>query len=336
MTKQDLLRKHKQILEQYHKGIIGREAYQAACQELRWKDVDGTWWSVDPVSGKLLTYDQEQETWRPEPETGAKSSPSLPHPISGRAEKGHEASLPTEDPSGAKEPHGCLAAILVLIASAVVSLVLWYPLGLPSALLRGAVPQLSCKKIQPESTLMYLCSMGVALVTLIGPLLFILIIYRLRKPLRTILENLVKKTPEQYRFLMTSLFATIMFLIMWAGAHFETGQNVGLVPHMLFPVVIGLFTFVVGRYGGRIQKSLAFFFRIRDLIPRVLRLTFVLAVPFALSYKLTKQERVKLPELKEQIVVIAALLVGYLMLVPRRGDLIAGIRKLINPRVRSK
>jgi hypothetical protein len=105
---------------------------------------------------------------------------------------------------------------------------------------------------------------------------------------------------------------------------------VGLLPQQIFPGLVGLYTFVVGRYNAELQRSLQAFFDWREKVPRFLRIVAVILIPMVISLIITYQERVSQTALKEQFVVIISLVLGYLMLAPRGGDLVGGFRQMVS------
>jgi hypothetical protein len=156
-----------------------------------------------------------------------------------------------------------------------------------------------------------------------------LVVFLIRKPLTKWVQKLIPKLPEESRFLVMPAFATVFFVIAWSGAHRLTGFQWGILPQMVFPAVIGIFTYSVARYGPRLQSSLKSFFDTRDKFPKFVRFLLVIAVPILLSLAITAQERVSQEALKEQFVVVVALITGFMVMAPRSGDIMAGAQKAI-------
>ena len=219
--------------------------------------------------------------------------------------------------SASQDRSGMKGALAVLIVSAVVSLVCWFPLSLPSRLIKALLPTVSCTNMRPGSMEMYLCSAGVAGVTMVGPVLLMVLIFFFRKQLTRWLGRVTPRLPEETRFLTAPVLATIIFTVGWSGAHQTTAFSWGLLPHLVFPAVIGLFTYAVSRYGAAVQTSLAAYFTAREKFPRWLLYLIVFAVPILIAVAITAQERVSFEALKEQFIVIVALIVGYLVMSPR-------------------
>ena len=222
--------------------------------------------------------------------------------------------------SASQDKSGIKGALAVLIVSAVVSLICWFPLSLPSRLIKALLPTVSCTNMRPGSMEMYLCSAGVAAVTMVGPVLLMVLIFFFRKQLTRWLGRVTPKLPEETRFLTAPVLATVIFTVGWSGAHQTTAFSWGLLPHMIFPAVIGLFTYAVSRYGTEVQTSLTAYFNARDKFPRWLLYLIVFAVPILIAIVITAQERVSFEALKEQFIVIVALIIGYLVMSPRIGN----------------
>ena len=228
--------------------------------------------------------------------------------------------------SASQERTGIAAALLVFAVCAVISCIVWYPLSLPVRGINAILPDVGCSGSTPGTFQMYLCSAGVGLLTLAGPVLLIVLIFLLRKPLTKAAGRLTLKLPEGVRFLVAPVLATTIFVLAWAGFHHTVTFQVGLLPQIIFPVVIGLFTFAVARYGPSVQRALGPFFDFRDRFPRWLRLVAAIAVPIVISMAITYQERVTQADLKEQFVVLVALVTVYLATAPRGGGLPSAVR----------
>lgn len=223
---------------------------------------------------------------------------------------------------------GVMAAVTIFFFCAILSIILWYPLSIPTRIIRAVIPvNLTCTKFTPGSFEMYMCSAGVGLFTIAVPLLSMLIIFIFRKQLMRLVKKLNPKLPEASRFLVMPAFATIIFVISWSGAHKDTGLSWGIMPQIAFPAVIGLFTFIITKFGKKMQLSLKAFFDTRDKIPRILRFVIAAAIPLVISLLITYQQRVSFEALKEQFVVLVSLTVGFLVMAPRSGDIIAAARK---------
>jgi hypothetical protein len=232
--------------------------------------------------------------------------------------------------SASQDSTGLKALIAIFVVCALLSLVGWFPLGLPTRLIRAAIPvNITCTNLDPGSFQMYLCSAGVGLMTMAVPLILMLVVFLIRKPITKWVQKMIPKLPEDSRFLVMPAFATAFFVIAWSGAHRMTGMQWGILPQIIFPAVIGLFTFSVTRYGPKLQTSLKPFFDTRDKFPKFLRFLILLAIPTVISLAITAQKRVSQEALKEQFVVIVALVTGFLIMAPRSGDIMAGAQKAL-------
>jgi hypothetical protein len=174
-----------------------------------------------------------------------------------------------------------------------------------------------CADLTPGTLEMYICSAKIGLVTLIGPILMMLLIFLLRKPLSRWVHNLTPKLPEGGRFLAAPALATLIFTIAWSGAHKDTSFQMGILPQIIFPAVVGLYTYVLARYSSGLQHLFAGFFNFRDKIPSWVRFVIVIAVPILIGLAITTADSVGGGAAKEQFVVLVALVNGYLFLAPR-------------------
>lgn len=218
-----------------------------------------------------------------------------------------------------RDPTGLTGAVIVFFVAAVLAWVSWWPLSLPSRLIGYFVPEGDCMAYVPGSLPMYFCSMKVALLTMVGPIILIVAIIAARAAVTRLSQQLAAKLPADTRFLIPPLVATIFFTIAWSGVHFYTSGDTGLLPQKFFPAVVGLFTYASIRYRELIQNYLHGFFVVRDQFPKILRVIAAALIPLFLSLIITFQERVSQTALKEQIVVIVAMITGYLALTPFTG-----------------
>ena len=221
---------------------------------------------------------------------------------------------------------------MVFAVCAAISLVGWYPLSLPSRGIRALIDMINiagCADLRPGSVAMYLCSAKIGLMTMAAPILLIVVVFLLRKPLAAWVQRMTPKLPEKTRYLAAPALATVIFTIAWSGAHLRTGTQWGILPQIIFPSVIGFFTYAVAHYGPRLQQPLGGFFDFREKIPNWLRMVIVFAVPMLISIIITAQATVAMGALKEQFVVLVALVNGYLMMTPRSGDIMSRVQQII-------
>ncbi|NLE95396.1 MAG: hypothetical protein GX600_06915 [Dehalococcoidia bacterium] len=205
----------------------------------------------------------------------------------------------------------------VLGACALVSLIFGRILGLPAQLIRDILPTGTCTNEVPGTFGMYLCSMKVGIMTVVGPVLVMVVLFLFRKPLFAAVPKVNEKIPGQWQFLLPPVVAAMAFTMSWAGYHVQTWNKIGLVPHSVFPAVIGLFTYAVARFGPELGRSLESLFQVRDGIPRFLRYVLVVAIPLTIALIITYQDRVSNEALKEQFVVLVGLAMAYLLVAPR-------------------
>ena len=206
--------------------------------------------------------------------------------------------------------------IIVIAVCVVLSLVLSYifvPLG---SAVKGLLPQWTCTNEVVGSIEMYLCSMKIGLMAILPSIVIIVIVFVLRKPLNKLMESLAKKLPENTRFIVPPIMATLIFSLAWSWYHVDTSSSTGIMPNRIFPVFVGLFTYSAIQFGPKIQNAMASFFRSREKVPVFFRYILVLAIPMGIALLITNQERVTEEALKEQVVVIIALIAAYLLVSP--------------------
>ena len=204
----------------------------------------------------------------------------------------------------------------MLILTTGISLVGWFPLSLPIRLFSGLVAGGDCVGLEVGTPQMYVCSAFIAGRVILVPLLFIVVVFALRVPITRLVKRLTPLLPEGLRFLVPPVLATGLFVISWGAIHQDTWLQVGVVPQILFPVVVGVFTYGVMRYSPLVQRFSGDLFTLRDRVPWLIRLAAVIAVPMMLALIITFQARVTQEALKEQFIVMVALGVGYLALAP--------------------
>jgi len=243
------------------------------------------------------------------------SLPADPGASSGRtAEHPRNILSPGADSAG--------PSLLVQIAAvvgfcALVSLIFGRMLGLPAQAIKAILPTGTCTNEIPGTVGMYLCSMKVGIMSVLGPVLVMFVLFLFRKPLSAAVPKVNKRIPERWQFVVPAMVATIVFTMSWAGYHVETWNKTGIVPHSIFPAAIGLFTYSVARFGPELGRALKSFFQSRDRIPRFLRYVLVVAIPLTIALVITYEERVSNEALKEQFVVLVGLSMAYLLMTPR-------------------
>lgn len=216
----------------------------------------------------------------------------------------------------AHDQTGIARALVVVVAGAALAWLTWSPFSEPSRTIGGLVDPGNCVTLEPGTLPMYGCSIRVGLLTLIGPLLIVGLLVIMRPLLRWAVAEGTRLLPAGARFLVPSLVATALFTLTWAGAHWATGDLVGLLPQRLFPAAIGLFTFLVIRFDAPLRRSLEPFFRRRAAVPTPVRVVLAILVPLLVALMITNEERVSDTATKEQVVVLVGLAVGYLAFAP--------------------
>ena len=216
-----------------------------------------------------------------------------------------------------QEPSLLVQIAAVFGVCALVSLVFGRVLGLPAQIIRDILPTGTCTNEVPGTFGMYLCSMKVGMVTVVGPILIMVVIFLLRKPLFAAVPKANERIPIRWQFLLPPVVAAVAFTMSWAGYHVQTWNKTGIMPHSVFPAVIGLFTYAVARFGPEIAHTFESYFHVRDGIPRFLRYMLVIAVPLTVALIITFEERVSNEALKEQFIVLVGLAVAYLLVSPR-------------------
>ncbi len=210
--------------------------------------------------------------------------------------------------------------IVVFVAGILVSRVFWL-LGFFPNLFKFVINPGNCSGHDTMTIGMYLCSAMVAFKMLLGPLIFMAFIFLFRKVIFKFFNQFRPKIPEDFRFFLNPLVATLIFTILWAGSHFTTGSTTGIIGQRSFPAVIGLFTYVTTEYYIQIQIKLKDFFDKRDKFPKITRYLFAFLIPIILSFIITLQHRVSSVAVKEQFIVLVSLICGYLVLIPKKGKI---------------
>lgn len=232
------------------------------------------------------------------------------------------------------ERSGLLAAIVVFACALALSYALWVPASLPARVIDAPIPETNCVGEVPGTTAMHACAARVAGLTMVGPIVLTVLVVVFRKQVAAALERATPALPAGSEILVAPLLATAFFLLSWAGIHASTGWQTGILPQKMFPAVVGLFTFGSGWYGPAVGRRLAGYYNARDRVPSVLRLAATIAIPIAVSVWVTNQDRVTDTALKEQAVVLLGLALAYFLMVPRGGDIVAGVRQMLPPAAR--
>lgn len=224
---------------------------------------------------------------------------------------------------------GIPALVATIVVCAILSLALWEPFAQPAKWIRDALPEETCSGKAIKSTEMYVCSAKLGFYQALGPIVLTIIVFLFRMPIKAWIDKVSAGIPREGRFLFAPVVATAAFTLSWAGFHSETADATGILPQRVFPVVIAIFTYGVARWGSDLQRMSAGFFEFRDGFAKPIRFAVLILAPMLLSYIITNQDRVSQTATKEQVVVIFALSLGFLMLAPRTGDAMAGMSEQV-------
>lgn len=177
------------------------------------------------------------------------------------------------------------ALLAVTFGCAAVAIAGWVPLSLPTRLLALLVPrQATCSDLELGSPAMYVCNSPFPWLILLAPIVFTAVLFLFRRQMGSWLRGtIVPMVPEASRFLAAPMIATGIFAISWSYLHASTWSRVGLLPEIVFPVLIGLFTYGSVTYRAELQRRLDSFINLRDRIPRMLRIGLAIALPTLLA-----------------------------------------------------
>jgi hypothetical protein len=181
------------------------------------------------------------------------------------------------------EKSGIAGLVAVIVVCALLSLVLWTPFAEPAKLIRDVLPDDTCVGKQVKSTEMYLCSAKIGMYQVAGPVILMIIVFIFRMPIKAWVDKVSPNLPPEGRFLFAPVIATAAFTLSWAGFHADTASLTGILPQRIFPVVVGVFTYSVSRWGSDLQRMFAGFFDFRDGFAKPVRIAVLILVPIVLS-----------------------------------------------------
>ena len=216
------------------------------------------------------------------------------------------------------------SALVTALACSSMAVCGWTPFGLVGSLIRRLLSPGGCTAFEAGTMAMYVCSAKVALLTITGPiglgLLLVGCLVVFRRWTAPGIVACASKVPAKFRYIVPPVFTTLLFTITWAGTHYGMAFDLGILPQILFPVVIGLLGWALLRYDPMFRQGEYFgrLFAWRDRVPLVLRVVVALLVSALLSLSLTFEGRVTHAATKEQIVVVFTLVAGYTLLWPKR------------------
>lgn len=215
------------------------------------------------------------------------------------------------------DPTGVLGLLLVGFVGLIGSYLLWPLASVPAGAIADVLPSVSCAPDAPRSSGMWTCSLWAGLVRMIGPVVVLAAVFLLRGRLGRAMQRLARQVPAGLRPVLAPLLATGLFLVAWAGSHLGRADEAGIFGQRAFPVVVGLSTYSLMRWGPTLQRRMSGFLDARDRLPLAARIAIVVAFTTLVSVLLTWQDRISQGPLKEQIVVILGLLAAGLLLAPR-------------------
>jgi hypothetical protein len=320
MRPQDLKSRYAALRAEFDARRATADDFADRCAKLMAQDAAGNWWTVD-TRGRLHTFDQTLQAWK-EAEPSAPPPPFKdapePSPVALAAkpkEPGATVALPAL-PTSAPAMLGTIFAV-----SLVLSYLGWDILGLPPQIINTVIPTGGCTGFTPATTGMYICSAFVGLRVVFGSLVLAVVMVVLRKPITAVVNAVNKAAPVQYRSILPAVVAAMFFAVIWSGSHVSTGSLWGIVPHRAFPAIIGALTYVSMTWGPGFIAQHATLFDARDKLPKFSRWLVVFATPTVISLLLTAQQRVSSEAFKQQFVVIVGMVVAYLAMTPRSGNL---------------
>jgi hypothetical protein len=232
------------------------------------------------------------------------------------------------------ERTGLQAAAVVLGVTLAVTLIGWVPLGWLPLTINQFASKLSPRTCGPESRWFIFgpCSALLAIYSLIGSAAVMGILYVYRKALTRALGRLLAKLPGEAEFLSAPVLATVIFTLGWSGVAFHFFDRPGIVIDGLFPPVVGLLTYATTRYDPYVQRSLGPLLAVRDRWSLKVRLGASIAISFVLSLCFTPRLE---PPVRDQVLVIIAMIAGYLLLTPPKVGPAAGVRAALGVREES-
>ncbi len=191
-------------------------------------------------------------------------------------------------------PPAIRRAVLVASGAGLLSLVLWDTFARPSRYLADTL----------------------GLGPLAGSIALGSVLFVARRPLTRVFTWIAGRLPVPTRFVVAPLVAMGFFGVSWAGSHATRAQEIGLLPQAAFPLTIALFAYLVAAHGIAVQRGLRPFFRARDRVAGPIRFLLLTALTTWLASVIGRALEGQ-RALDEQLLVIAGLVLGYLLMAPR-------------------
>jgi len=227
------------------------------------------------------------------------------------------------------ERTGLLAGGVVLLVCLAVTVVGWTPLSWPPIWINQIVTVVtpgSCSGLFARGSLFTLCAGTLGIISMSGSFIALGLLLFFRQQLTQLVQRLMARMPQEVGFLAAPVIATLVFTMTWAGNAFHFPNRNGIVSDGLFPSVVGLLTYITIRYGPGLMERLAALMVRRDQLSPKVRLGLVIAIMWLISILL--EGKVRFP-VRDQLLVIIGVIVGYLALAPSKGNLGAGLQEAL-------
>jgi hypothetical protein len=185
------------------------------------------------------------------------------------------------------------------------------------------------------------CGTKSALLLLLAPFVFSLIMFIFRRRIGAILRRtIIPRVRAQWRFLAAPMIATGLFAMGWSYVYSKSWDRIGFLPEVGFPVVMGLFTYLTAQHATSIQRHLRGLLVLRDHVGPRWRLVAAIIVPSVVAFGIgrllltnkglvTATGTFRLELLIQQLLVLVSILLGYLWLVPQQGSLVQGVKQTL-------
>jgi hypothetical protein len=220
-------------------------------------------------------------------------------------------------PSGATESgklrSGLLGYLGVFAGCSVLSALCWLPFGF---LARVVTRSVDCSPTEKIASLEYSCAIKTGVIDLLLPIAVGLLMFLFRKYIAVLVVLILQKFPLTLRAFFGPCFATSFFTAFWAWTHFKAPFAVGILPQIVFPAAVGMFSYFMKERQinhmttNRSVRSGDF----RERIPRALRIGIVAVSTILLSLVLGLQRSLAAPTLTQQLIVLAGLIFTYIAL----------------------
>lgn len=222
--------------------------------------------------------------------------------------------------TAAGDPTGLVAGALIFVAAWLTVAALWDMLATPPRLINGLVATVTPRTCAPfgrgglSDTA---CGLVLGLLTVVGALVAMALGVLVRVPLRGILATVFGWLPREAGFLGSPLLATALFTMGWAGVQFHARERPGLVSDGTFPAVFGVATYALARTWPALSGRAGSLLALRAAFAPRLKWILVAGAPIAISIVGTYLWN---PPVRDQIVALVGLVVGFVLLTPAPGS----------------